>query len=379
MQNISMKFTCLCSALKQEIEYASSFAGKRNSLSISSNVYLSTANDELVIKAMDQNLGFSSTIEVNTVVSGATTVFCEKLNEILKNMPDIEIEVSDSDGSLTIKPAEAEGSKKIDISIKTIDADKFPELESIDENLFFTISQKEYFDMIDKTLFAVAAKDDTRHFLSGVFMEKKDGKLVMVGTDGKKLSCVRRSFEQEIPDFVPVILIEKFLNMVKVLGTGEGVLSLAPAEGRIFAKIGNRMMYAPTIMHNYPNYERVIPQNLEYSCVVRTDDVLKSLALASVFASDSATKKIYMHISDNRMELTSEGTEYGASSQEISCSYSGPDSTFTFNVSLLTMQIKKVDSEFFRISFRNPEAAMTIVPDPAKDYVFVLMPMVSGQ
>ena len=125
MQNISMKFTCLCSALKQEIEYASSFAGKRNSLSISSNVYLSTANDELVIKAMDQNLGFSSTIEVNTVVSGATTVFCEKLNEILKNMPDIEIEVSDSDGSLTIKPAEAEGSKKIDISIKTIDADNF--------------------------------------------------------------------------------------------------------------------------------------------------------------------------------------------------------------------------------------------------------------
>ena len=139
------------------------------------------------------------------------------------------------------------------------------------------------------------------------------------------------------------------------------------------------MMYAPTIMHNYPNYERVIPQNLEYSCVARTDDVLKALALASVFASDSATKKIYMHIADNKMDFTSEGTEFGASSQEIDCSYSGPDSVFTFNVSLLAMQIKKIDSEFFRLSFRTPESAMTILPDPEKDYTFVIMPMVNGQ
>ena len=140
--NKDMKFTCLCSVLKQEIEYASNFAGKKNSLSISSNVFLSTANDELIIKAMDQNLGFSSSIEVNTIVSGATTVFCEKLNDILKNMPDVEIEVSDSEGALTIKPVDDDNKSKIEVSIKTIEADKFPELDSADENSFFTISQR---------------------------------------------------------------------------------------------------------------------------------------------------------------------------------------------------------------------------------------------
>lgn len=376
--NKDMKFTCLCSVLKQEIEYASNFAGKKNSLSISSNVFLSTANDELIIKAMDQNLGFSSSIEVNTIVSGATTVFCEKLNDILKNMPDVEIEVSDSEGALTIKPVDDDNKSKIEVSIKTIEADKFPELDSADENSFFTISQKLFFDMIDKTLFAVASKDDTRHFLSGVYLEKKDSKLVMVATDGKKLSCVRREFEQEIPDFKSAILIDKFLNMVKAIGTGEGVISIAPEDGKVFAKIGNRLIYAPTIVHSYPNYERVIPQNLEYSCVVRTDDVIKALGLASVFASDSSTKKIYMHIADDKMSFTSEGTEFGNSTQEISCSYSGPDSVFTFNVSLLTLQIKKIDSEFFRLSFRTPESAMTITPEPEKDYVFVIMPMVNS-
>ena len=106
--------------------------------------------------------------------------------------------------------------------------------------------------------------------------------------------------------------------------------------------------------------------------------MIKALGLASVFASDSSTKKIYMHIADDKMSFTSEGTEFGNSTQEISCSYSGPDSVFTFNVSLLTLQIKKIDSEFFRLSFRTPESAMTITPEPEKDYVFVIMPMVNS-
>ena len=244
-----MKFTCLCSALKQEIEYASSFAGKRNSLSISSNVYLSTANDELVIKAMDQNLGFSSTIEVNTVVSGATTVFCEKLSAVLKNIPDVDLEITEENGVLNISPAD-NGSADFTINIKTIDASKFPELESVDDDSFFSITQRDYFDMIDKTSFAVA-DNDSRHFLTGVYMEKKDDKLVMVATDGKKLACVRRQFEQDIPDFQPSIIPVRFLNLIKSIGSGEGVFSIAISEGRMFVKIESRLIYSSLITSKY--------------------------------------------------------------------------------------------------------------------------------
>ncbi len=368
-----MKFICPCSALRDEIEYANSFAGRRNSLSITSNVYLSTANDELLIKASDQSFGFSSAIEVNTIVSGATTVFCDKLYALLKSMPDVDIEVSYNDGSITIKPID----EKIDFkaSIKTIDADKFPELEAIDDSFYFTIAQREYFDMIDKTIFAIASKDDTRYFLTGVYMEKKDDKLVMVGTDGKRLSCVRRSFEHEIPDFQPVIINDRFLHLLQSIGTGDGVFSIAADDGKIFAKIGNRTIYAPIIVHNYPNYERVIPQNLENFCVVRTDEAIKAISIASIFV-ESKAKKIFVNIKEGKMSINSDGSDYGESSQSINCSYTGPESTFSFNYDLLLDQLKRVDSEYFRISFRTPSSALTISPDPEKDYIFVLMPMV---
>ena len=119
-----MKFICQCQNLRQEIEYAMSFSTLKNSLSITSNVYLENNGDILTIKATDGKMSFISTIAVNTIVPGATTVFCEKLVAVMKNMPEGEIEISEEGGKLTIRPTEAE--TNININLKTMDASKYP-------------------------------------------------------------------------------------------------------------------------------------------------------------------------------------------------------------------------------------------------------------
>ena len=93
-----MKFVCQSSALRAEIEIANSFASSKNSLSISSNVLLEASNDALTIKASDQKMGFSTIIPISVMIPGATTVYCEKLSQLLKNTPDTEIEVSEENG-----------------------------------------------------------------------------------------------------------------------------------------------------------------------------------------------------------------------------------------------------------------------------------------
>ena len=90
-----MKFVCQSSNLLHEIELANNFSSSKNSLSIASNVLLETANDKLTIKATDQRLGFTTSINAMTVISGSTTVFCEKLTQLLKNIPDTEIEIDE--------------------------------------------------------------------------------------------------------------------------------------------------------------------------------------------------------------------------------------------------------------------------------------------
>ena len=394
-----MKFICQSSVLRAEIELANSFSSSRNSLSISSNVLLEANGSLLTIKATDQKIGFSSSIPVSISVPGSTTVYCEKLSQLLKNIPDTEIDVSEENGNLIIRPSD--GSDSFIINIKTIDASKFPELMSIDERMYFSltqrdffdtidaskfpemesieddayfsIAQRDFFDMIDKTSFAVA-DDDSRHFLTGVYMEKKGDDVAMVATDGKRLAYVCRHFEQTIPDFPSAIIPPRFLSLMRSMGSGEGLLSIGIKEGFIFAEIGERTIYSSLIQGPYPAYEKVIPKGLDNTCIVKKEDVEKAISLISILV-ESKSKRIFIDLSEGKMTLSSENTDFGDSHQSIPASYSGADVRMSFNCQLLLSPIKKMDSEYMRIMFSKPSSAMIFSSEPERDYLFVLMPM----
>lgn len=113
-----MKFVCNKDDILNEIIYSMDFTSQRNSLSITSNVYLETAGGgRLIIRATDQKLGFSTEIAVETLQEGRTTVFCEKkLLNILRSLPNTRIDFSLQDGMLTIKPEE----QNIDFKLRTL-------------------------------------------------------------------------------------------------------------------------------------------------------------------------------------------------------------------------------------------------------------------
>ena len=52
---------------------------------------------------------------------------------------------------------------------------------------FFDVAVKDLKEMISQTIFAVS-EDANRYFMTGVFFTKKDDDLVMVSTDGRRLS-----------------------------------------------------------------------------------------------------------------------------------------------------------------------------------------------
>ena len=100
----TVKFICQSSVLRSEIELANSFSSSKNSLSISSNVLLEAGNDALSIKATDQKMGFSSAISVSVQIPGETTVYCEKLSQLLKNIPEVmEIDITTGSTPISIR------------------------------------------------------------------------------------------------------------------------------------------------------------------------------------------------------------------------------------------------------------------------------------
>ena len=364
-----MKFVCSKETILTEIIYSMDFTSQRNSLSITSNVYLETFSDRLTIKATDQKIGFITEIAVQTLEEGKTLVFCEKLLNILRSLPEGNIEFTAEQGIFAIKP---EG-EHINFKLRNISADEFPPMEETPSAPYFSVSQKAFSDMASQTIFAVS-EDETRHFLCGLYLERNASGMNMVATDGRRLSIVERTFEDELPMFSPIIIPPKFFSELKKLATDEGIMDLSVSENLLFAKIGQRTFYTTLIKGQYPNYRRVIPDSQSYSCTMRIADMLDALKRVSLLVENKA-KRIFLDISEAGVLLTSDESEVGEAKEIISCQYEGPDNKISLNFTYMLNPLKAMEGEYFTINFTEPTKAMTVKPESNRDYYHIIMPM----
>lgn len=200
-----MKFNFDRDALLKEIAIAQEIIATKNAISILSNVYLAANNGSLTIKATDIKVNFETRIPIDVIESGTTTIFCDKFTKYLLSLPPGEIEFEQKDIKIFIRPA----TKKARFQLKSISSDKYPEFTAPENLTFFDVPIKDFRIMINQTVFSVS-DDETRYFMNGVYMEKVEGNLQLVATDGRRLAFISKEFGISIPDFKGVIIPPKF-------------------------------------------------------------------------------------------------------------------------------------------------------------------------
>ena len=364
-----MKFVSNKADLVKEISVAQEIISSRNTLSILSNVLMEANDNALSIKATDLKVSFETIIPVETSEPGTITVFCDKFLGILRSLPEGDVEFEQQDQRLDIRPM----FKKIDFQLKSIASDKFPELQEISDDSYFELPQRDLLDMIGQTIFAIS-DDETRYFMNGVYMENIDGKLIMVATDGRRLSYISKPVDSSVAPFDGVIIPPKVLTLVRKLSSGEGNLSLAVTDKNVFFKFDNQKLSSNLIEGQFPNYNRVIPESQDYEIVVDKAEFMDALNRVSLLV-EQKSRRIFMTVNENNILLHSEESEIGVAREEIPCKYEGPETSLALNYLFIVEPLRVMEDETVTIKFTDSKKAMSIVPAEEKDYVHVVAPM----
>ncbi len=364
-----MKFSCNRNDIISEVTTAQEIISTRNTLSILSNVLLETGDNTLFLRATDLKVSFQTEIPVDVIEPGTTTVYCDKFLGILRSLPEGEIEFDQHDQQLDIRPK----FKKIDFQLKSIASDNYPEIQDVGDNQYFELSQAAFLEMINQTVFAVS-DDETRHFMNGVFMERVDGKLVMVATDGRRLSYIEKEVSSPLPAFTGVIIPPKILTMIRKLAGGEGSISLAVTDRHLFARMGTKRLSSNLIEGNFPQYARVIPESQDYEIVVDRDELSEALSRVSILA-EQRSLRVFLSVNENALLLHSEESEIGIAREEIACRYSGPEISLALNFHYLVDPLRVMEGKAVIIRFTDSKKAISVVSDDEKEYVHVFAPM----
>lgn len=364
-----MKFICQKNVILKELSNALDFTSQRNTVAVYANVCLILEGNNLTIKATDQKLSYISEITVQGLEDGGTTVVCDKFLEIVKNLPEEDVVFEEQNDKLTIKVE----NKRIDFKLRTIDVSAFPELAFADGNFLFKIPQKDFTDMINQVIFAVS-DDESKYAMNGALLEKTGNSLVLVATDGRRLSYICRKFENEISDFPRADIPSKFLNLVKKLSLDEGDFEFFVGENNISIRFGSCTISSNLIKNDFPAYKRVIPERQSNFCIVNIEALSDALKRVSLLV-ENKYKKVILEFNENKLLIYCNETESGAGREEIECQYTGEPQKCAMNYTYLLSPLKVMNGKEVKIEFTDSIRPFTVKSEPERDYLHVIMPM----
>lgn len=280
-----MKFTIDKDVLFESVQTANKFSSdKINTPSALQGIYVLLDKKNLHIYAT--NLNTFCHIAVPTITTKKAEIFIEpkKLAEFLQALQkgDVEIEVRET--SIQVSQGKIKG------NFQLVDAGDFPLPPKLKEKEQ-KIESESLVEKLSHLLFA-ASTDESRPVLTGINFVASEENLVLVATDGFRLSVVK---EKRAGAFSSMIIPSEFLREIQQQAKGQKEIGITYSEKEqiICFTIGQREFYSRLIDGEFPPYERVIPEEKTTTAIINREELLRNSKIISIFARDYSNVIMY--------------------------------------------------------------------------------------
>jgi len=368
-----MKFSVNQKDLQNSLNYCQGVIEKRSTLPILSNVLLEAKDDNLKITATDLDLIFIQNISnIEILEEGETTTSCSIMYDIVRkfnNEKKINFNLV-SENKINLE------SDKSSFNLNCLKASEFPITETNIRENEFTLSSKKLLKLINKCKFAVS-NDETRHYLSGIFLHISDNEdkkfLTAVATDSHRMAISKTLLSDEIK-FEPIILPKKTIfQLCSLLDDYDGDVKISNIKSKIKFEFNNTILFSKLIDGKFPNYLQVIPKDNQKKLEI---DLKPFLTSVDRVASVSLDKKdgLKMNLANNNLNLSVNNSNSGDGKESLSVKFDH-ELDISFNPRYLIDVASSMDGNKIEIYFKE-SGSPALIKDPSDfDSIYVIMPM----
>jgi DNA polymerase-3 subunit beta len=372
-----MKLSIPKSELQRGLTRIQAIVEKRNSMPILANVLLEASGKgskgSLRLAATDLEVGIQSIHEVDAAKAGGLTVSAKKLYEIVRELPDEQIELAATKNSfLSIHCA------RVNFTLAGTAAEEYPTLPSFAPEKTVPVQAAVLSTMIERTMYA-SSVDETRYNLNGVHLEvlADSGKIRMVATDGHRLARIDRTLASDPSALASgVIIPRKGLAELKRLVDEDDAdeVELAFEGNSGLARKGDVTLVMRLIEGEFPNYSQVVPKQISRRVTIPTDDLSHALRRVALLSSERS-RAIKLELGDRKLAVSSSNPDLGEASEELDVDYEGEALAIGFNARYLLDVIGALHAKEVTLGFQDDLSPAEVIPTDDEDTLAVVMPM----
>lgn len=368
-----MKIIVLKDNLKSGLATVEKAVSDNTTLPILKNVFIKTFNNRIKIVATNLELGISCLVSGKIIEEGEVTIPFGVLYGIINNIDSEKVVLEAEKNNLIIKTDNYEA------AIQGVSSDNFPIIPVLENTEYFIEITG---DILKKSLLKVipaAQISEIRPEISGILFDFQITILKLAATDSFRLAekTISNNFYKSNLNrgFKIIVPLKTIQELIKIF-PDDSLIKIHVDPNQIMMKSEDREMVSRLIDGEYPDYESIIPSQLETETQIKKDYYVNSIKLVSNLSGKS--NDIILGIKDGKkaLEVYSANQYLGNNSYLIPAKINGKEfGEVSFNWRYLLDGLKTMDSPevIFGVSGDNKPAI--IKPTDDASYFYILMPI----
>ncbi len=380
-----MKISILQEKLKEGFGLIDKVSPKNFVLPVLKNVLLKTEKSFLKISATDLETGINWWGLAKVEEEGEVAVPGSLFSGLLSLLPDKQINISLKENNLLVES----GSYKT--RIKGVSPEDFPLIPKVEEKDCLVFDSQSFCRALSAVA-EVASASSARPEIAGIYFYSQKNKVYFVATDSfrlaeKTLTAKKSSDSDKEAAFI--IPKKTAKELISVFGDKKSDLRIYPSSSQVLfetlmAETNHPQIHfvSRLIEGEYPDYQEIVPKNLDTEAVFDKDEFLTRIKAASLFSGKVNEVKLSFKPKENLIEFSSQNQESGEFNSSLKGAIKGKPAEVFFDCRFLTEGLANIKSSeaFFGISGVSGEEVGPGVIRPVGDetYTYVVMPIRNG-
>lgn len=353
------------STLLEGINIVQKAVPSKTTLPILEGILFQAKNGKLTLVSTDLEMGIETTSSVDVIEQGSTVVSSKIIGEIVRKLPDSDVEIETIDNFVYIK------SENSEFKVLSFSTEEFPELPSVSREKGLSLTSSMLKEMIKQTIVAVS-NDEIRPILTGVLMEVDGNQVTMVALDGFRMA-VRVASALNDENFKAVIPGKTLVEIGKILNDTEDPVSIFISRNQILFHIGETTVVSRLLEGEFINYKQLLPTEYKTKIVLKKENLLDACDRAALFAKDS-NNSIKFEIYDDMMNIKS-NSDNGDVHEQINISKTGDDIEIAFNPKYLIDALRVINREEIVVEFTTSVSPSIIKPLKDSEFLYLVLPV----
>ena len=352
-----MKFTIQRHAFMIQLTNVTRAVSAKATIPVLTGIKMQVNEQGLTIIGSDAEISIESFLSanneeynLNVIESGSIVVTARLFTEIIKKLPTDVISIESNDQFLlTITSGQAV------FNLNGIDGQAYPHLPEFDSDSSINLPTLLFKDLINQTIFS-ASNQESRPVLTGLHLIAGDQSICGVATDSHRLSrrIIPISYFKEQLNFESLTIPKKTVQELSRIVEDQQELKLIVAEKQVIFMVENLIIYSRLLEGNYPDTNRLIPQEHNTEIIIDSFEFLAAIERASLMSHQGKNNVVQLEIQNQDVNLSVHSNERGQASESISTKeVIGDDLKISFNPDYMKDALRSFGPIDVKIGFQS--------------------------